>query len=231
MAIALALEHRLDHEPFPVLHLFDYCGQREAFRGFGFRSSGELLTLASRLREDDTRHGKVKKGHVLRETLETERLKLRQFVESDLDAYARICADPESMRHIGPGTPLSRAEAWRSIAQVLGHWELRGYGLWAAEEKRTGTFVGRIGLIYPEGWPAIEVGWLIDRDRWGEGFATEGGRAAMQFAFDRHNLEHISSVIRPQNAPSIRVAEKLGMRPERSMQLNGLDVVIYARDR
>jgi RimJ/RimL family protein N-acetyltransferase len=86
-------------------------------------------------------------------------------------------------------------------------------------------------LIYPEGWPAIEVGWLIDRDRWGEGFATEGGRAAMQFAFDRLNLEHISSVIRPQNAPSIRVAERLGMQPERSMQLNGLDVVIYARDR
>ncbi len=190
-----------------------------------------MLTLASRLQEDKTGGGKDKKGHVLRETLETERLKLRQFVETDLDAYARICADPESMRYIGPGTPLSRAEAWRSMAQLLGHWELRGYGLWAVEEKRTGTFVGRIGLIYPEGWPAIEVGWLIDRDRRGEGFATEGGRAAMQFAFDRLNLEHISSVIRPQNAPSIRVAEKLGMQPERSMQLNGVDVVIYGRDR
>jgi len=167
----------------------------------------------------------------LRETLETERLRLRQFVETDLDAYARICADPESMRYIGPGTQLSRAEAWRSMAQLLGHWELRGYGLWAVEEKRTGTFVGRIGLIYPEGWPAIEVGWLIDRDRCGEGFATEGGQAAMQFAFDRLNLPHISSVIRPQNAPSIRVAEKLGMQPERAEQLFGWDVVIYSRDR
>lgn len=117
------------------------------------------------------------------------------------------------------------------MAQLLGHWELRGYGLWAVEEKRTGTFVGRIGLIYPEGWPAIEVGWLIDRERWGEGFATEGGRAAMQFAFDRLNLTRISSVIRPQNAPSIRVAEKLGMQAERSEQLFGWDVVIYSRDR
>jgi RimJ/RimL family protein N-acetyltransferase len=168
---------------------------------------------------------------VLRETLETERLKLRQFVETDLDAYARICADPESMRYIGPGTALSRAEAWRSMAQLLGHWQLRGYGLWAVEEKQTGAFVGRIGLIYPEGWPALEVGWLIDRDRWGKGFATEGGRAAMQFAFDRLDLKRISSVIRPQNAASIRVAEKLGMQQERTMQLNGLDVVIYARDR
>jgi RimJ/RimL family protein N-acetyltransferase len=156
---------------------------------------------------------------------------LRQFVESDLDAYARICADPESMRHIGPGTPLSRADAWRSMAQLLGHWQLRGYGLWAVEEKRTGAFVGRIGLIYPEGWPALEVGWLIDRARWGEGLATEGGRAAMQFAFDRLQLERISSVIRPQNAASIRVAEKLGMQLERTAQVNGLDVVIYARNR
>jgi RimJ/RimL family protein N-acetyltransferase len=167
----------------------------------------------------------------LHESLETERLRLRQFVEADLDAYARICADPDSMRYIGPGTPLSRADAWRSMAQSLGHWQLRGYGLWAVEEKRTGAFVGRIGLIYPEGWPALEVGWLIDRARWGHGLATEGGRAAMQFAFDRLGLQRISSVIRPQNAASIRVAEKLGMQPERTMQLNGLDVVIYSRDR
>jgi RimJ/RimL family protein N-acetyltransferase len=167
----------------------------------------------------------------LHESLETERLRLRQFVEADLDDYARICADSESMRYIGPGTPLSRADAWRSMAQALGHWQLRGYGLWAVEEKRTGAFVGRIGLIYPEGWPALEVGWMIDRARWGRGLATEGGRAAMQFAFDHLKRERISSVIRPQNAASIRVAEKLGMQPERTMQLNGLDVVIYSRDR
>jgi RimJ/RimL family protein N-acetyltransferase len=173
----------------------------------------------------------TQKGDGLHDILETQRLRLRQFVEADLDAYARICADPESMQYIGPGTPLSRADAWRSMAQVLGHWQLRGYGLWAVEEKATGAFVGRIGLIYPEGWPALEVGWLIDRARWGEGFATEGGRAAMQFAFDRLQLERISSVIRPQNAASIRVAEKLGMRPERTIELFSFEVVIYSRDR
>jgi RimJ/RimL family protein N-acetyltransferase len=167
----------------------------------------------------------------LHATLETERLRLRPFVEADLDAFARICADPESMRYIGSGTPVSRADAWRSMAQVLGHWQLRGYGMWAAEDKQAGAFVGRIGLHYPEGWPALEVGWLIDRARWGQGLATEGGRAAMQFAFDRLGLERISSVIRPQNRASIRVAEKLGMQPERTMQINGVDVVIYARDR
>ncbi|HEV8067830.1 MAG TPA: GNAT family N-acetyltransferase [Planctomycetaceae bacterium] len=166
----------------------------------------------------------------MHEPIETERLKLRQFVDADLDALARMCADPETMRYIGQGATLSRADAWRSMAMFLGHWQLRGYGMWAVEDKRTGAFVGRIGLHYPEGWPAIEVGWLLDRAQWGQGLATEGGRAAITWAFDRLNLQRISSVIHPQNAASIRVAEKLGMRPERRTQINGVDVVIYARD-
>ena len=125
----------------------------------------------------------------------------------------------------------SRSEAWRSIAFLLGHWQLRGYGMWAAEDKQTGEFVGRIGLHNPEGWPVFEVGWLIDRARWGEGLATEGGAAAMQFAFERLHRDHISSVIQPKNNASIRVAEKLGMKRESSTQIDGIDVVIYGRDR
>src|SRR5271155_5735281 len=155
---------------------------------------------------------------------------MRPFVEADLAAYARMCADPETMRYIGLGSTLSRADAWRSMAMFLGHWQLRGYGMWAVEDKRTGTFLGRIGLHNPEGWPELEVGWLLDRAHWGLGLATEGGRAAMTFAFDRLNLERISSVIHPQNAASIRVSEKLGMRPERTTQIKGVDVVIYARN-
>jgi RimJ/RimL family protein N-acetyltransferase len=167
----------------------------------------------------------------LHPTLETERLKLRHFVETDLDAYARLCADPEMMRYLGPGATLSRADAWRSMAMLLGHWQLRGYGMWAVEEKSTGTFIGRIGLHYPEAWPVLEVGWFVDRSRWGQGLATEGGRAALQFAFERLGLTRISSVIHPHNAASIRVAEKLGMKRERATQVNGIEVVIYSRDR
>jgi RimJ/RimL family protein N-acetyltransferase len=171
------------------------------------------------------------KGRSVSENLETERLKMRQFVEADLDPYARLCADPETMRYIGLGNTLSRADAWRSMAMFLGHWQLRGYGMWAIEEKSTGEFIGRIGLHYPEAWPVLEVGWFLDRKRWAQGLATEGGRAAIQFAFDRLNLPHIASVIYPQNIASIRVAEKLGMRLERTAQVNGIDVVIYSRDR
>lgn len=163
--------------------------------------------------------------------LETERLLLRPFRESDLDAYARICADPEVMRYIGASTPRTREDAWREMAFFLGHWTLRGYGMWAVEDRHTRMFVGRIGLHHPEGWPALEVGWLLDRNRWGEGLATEGGSAAIQFAFDRLDQPRISSLIHPQNAASIRVAEKLGMKRDRVVALNGRDVLLYNRNR
>ena len=162
--------------------------------------------------------------------LETPRLRLRQFRESDLDAWARITADPEVMRYVG-GPPLDRDQAWRSMGYTLGHWRIRGYGLWAAEEKTGGELVGRIGLYHPEGWPGLEVGWLVTRARWGEGFATEGGTASIAWAFRALGAERVISVIEPQNTASIRVAEKLGETFDRSMQLAGKDVSIYQLDR
>ncbi len=163
--------------------------------------------------------------------LETQRLLLRPFREDDLDAYARICADPQIMRYIGAGQPLSRGDAWRAMAFFLGHWQLRGYGMWAAADKETQTLVGRIGLHNPEGWPALEVGWVLDRARWGEGLATEGGRAALEFAFDRLDCPRVSSLIHPANRASIRVAEKLGMTPDRTIELNGIEAMLYGCNR
>jgi RimJ/RimL family protein N-acetyltransferase len=159
--------------------------------------------------------------------LETERLSLRPFEEGDLDAYARMTADAETMRYLGDGRPLTRPEAWRQMALFLGHWVLRGYGLWAAEEKATGELVGRIGLYNPEGWPGLEVGWLVARPHWGHGLAPEGGRAALDYAFGQLGADHVISIIATPNLSSIRVAEKLGMRPERQMEFNGKEVVIY----
>ncbi len=163
-------------------------------------------------------------------TLESERLLLRQFSEDDLDDYARITGDPEVMRYVG-GTPLSREDAWRSLSYLLGHWKIRGFGLWAAEEKKTGELVGRIGLYQPEGWPGLEIGWLVDRQRWGEGFATEGGAAAMRHAQERLAPKRLISVIEPPNTASIRVAEKLGERFLRMTPVGGKEVCIYGIDR
>ena len=164
-------------------------------------------------------------------TLQTERLILRLFREADLDAYAEMSGDAEVMQHIGSGLPMNRAEAWRSLALMLGHWQLRGYGLWAVEERASGALVGRIGCWNPEGWPGLEVGWMLLRRYWGRGFATEGARAALRHAFLQLGCRHVLSLIRPANAASIRVAERLGERLEGRTALSGHATLVYGIDR
>lgn len=160
-------------------------------------------------------------------TLTTERLLMRAFRESDLDEYAAMCADPEVMRYLGEGRPLARWEAWRQMAMIIGHWQLRGYGMWAVEENSTGKLLGRIGCFYPEGWPGFEIGWTLGRQAWGKGFATEGARAALDFAFQTLDQNHVISLIRPDNQASIRVAERLGESLEGSVTLFGGEALIY----
>jgi RimJ/RimL family protein N-acetyltransferase len=163
-----------------------------------------------------------------RVALETERLRLRLFREDDLDAYAAMCADPEVMRYIGAGgQTLTRAETWRQIAMLLGHWQLRGYGLWAVEERATGTFVGRVGLYNPEGWPGLECGWALARGAWGKGYATEAARRALAYAFTELGRDHVISLIRPENTASIRVAERIGERLEARTTLLGSEALVY----
>ena len=170
-------------------------------------------------------------GNACMVQLQTDRLLLRMFRESDLEAYASFCADPEVMRYLGEGKPLSRIEAWRHLALVLGHWQLRGYGLWAVEERATGALVGRIGFWNPEGWPDFEVGWTLGRPYWGKGFATEGARAALQFAFTEMQRTHVISLIRPENANSIRVAERLSERLESRTVVMGHEALVYGIQR
>ena len=163
--------------------------------------------------------------------LETERLRLRAFREADLDAYAAICADPEVMRYLGDGRALSRADAWRQMALIIGHWTLRGYGLWAVEERATGALVGRLGFFKPEGWPGFELGWMLRRASWGRGYATEGAGRALAHAFTEMGRDHLISLIRPDNRASIRVAERLGERLERRTDLFGQEALVYGIDR
>jgi RimJ/RimL family protein N-acetyltransferase len=157
----------------------------------------------------------------------TERLLLRAFTSADFEPFAEIVADPEVVRYLDDGAPISREECWRGMAIFIGHWQLRGYGWWAGEDRRTGEFLGRIGLYNPEGWPGIEIGWLLRRDKWGAGLATEGATAALTFAFDVVGASHVISLIDPRNTRSIRVAEKLGETYERHLQHNQRDLVVY----
>ena len=125
--------------------------------------------------------------------LETDRLKLRMWRESDLDAYAEMSADPAVMRYLTLGKLFTRADAWRSMAYFIGHWQLRGYGHWAVEEKATGRMIGRIGFLNPEGWPGFEIGWTLASHAWGNGYATEGAKRALAYAFSELDQRHVIS--------------------------------------
>ncbi|HXE60093.1 MAG TPA: GNAT family N-acetyltransferase [Gemmatimonadaceae bacterium] len=143
-------------------------------------------------------------------TLTTERLVLRAFVQRDIDEYAAIIGDPEVTKYLGNGIPLSRGEAWRQMAMILGHWRLLGYGLWAVEEKATGALMGRIGCQQPDGFPGFELAYTLGRQFWRRGFAREGAAAALAYARNVLGRTNVISVIRPANAGSIRVAQSLG---------------------
>lgn len=160
-------------------------------------------------------------------TLETDRLILRMLGETDLDAYAEMCADPEVMHFIGDGAPLARHMAWRKLAMMVGHWSLRGYGLWGAEEKSSGALIGYVGFWNPEGWPGFELGWTLRRSYWGMGYATEGARAALRYAFTKLDQPHVISLIHPENAASIRVAQRLGECLVGPTELMGKPALIY----
>ena len=160
-------------------------------------------------------------------TLETARLRLRGFRQTDLDPYAQFCADAEVMRYIAAGMPLNRGEAWRQMAFFVGHWGLLGYGMWALEEKASGVLVGRVGFLQPPGWPDFELGWLLGRAFWGRGYALEAARVALRYAFETLGRERVISLIRPANHRSIKLAEQLGERLVEEMELFGGTALVY----
>jgi RimJ/RimL family protein N-acetyltransferase len=160
--------------------------------------------------------------------LVAERLRLRGWEPSDGHALRRIYGDPETMRFIGDGSPMPPDRAWHALAALLGHWELRGYSMWAVTERASGDVLGRVGLHHPEGWPGVELGWLLDRSRWGEGLATEAARLVAAWAWETLDIDQLIHLIQHGNHASVRVAEKLGASFDHHMTLDGADVDVDA---
>jgi RimJ/RimL family protein N-acetyltransferase len=159
--------------------------------------------------------------------LVTQRLELRRWREEDLEQYGVIAADPVVARYVGG--PFDRATAWRQMAIFMGHREMRGWTSSPVIERSSGRLVGRGGLWQPEGWPGLEVGWILHPAVWGRGYATELGQAARDYAFEVLRAPHLISVINRENVASIRVAERIGSTFEREYELNGTACVIYGQ--
>ena len=159
--------------------------------------------------------------------LETARLLLRPFTADDWPAYAAMCADAEVMRYIGEGRVESAEDAWRTMAAFLGHWALRGYGMWALEHRDSGALLGRVGYIDPPGWPGFELGWLLARGHWGHGYAREAAAMALRHAFEVLQRERVISLVRPDNLRSIAVAEAIGETLHGTIEMMGGQVRVY----
>jgi RimJ/RimL family protein N-acetyltransferase len=143
----------------------------------------------------------------------TERLILRRWRESDREPFARMNADPKVMEFF-PAT-LSREESDELADRIEAHFVEHGFGGFAAELKETGEFIGFIGLAVPRFeaafTPCVEIGWRIAAKHWGQGLATEGARAVVEFAFAELGLREIVSFTTVENMRSRRVMERLGM--------------------
>jgi RimJ/RimL family protein N-acetyltransferase len=163
--------------------------------------------------------------------LETPRLLLRHLQHDDVDAIFAVIGDPVTMQYYPRTFGRKDADEW--IERNLGRYAEQGHGLYAVVLRSTGDVIGDCGLVTQqiEGEPLLEVGYHLRRDQWGNGYATEAARGCVKHAFRTLGAEKVISLIRPENLPSRRVAERNGMRIEREVTFCGLPHLVYAMKR
>jgi RimJ/RimL family protein N-acetyltransferase len=172
--------------------------------------------------------------------LETERLILRKPELVDADGYGEIWGDPQVVRFLG-GRTLRPEEIPEGIKRMLKQWDRHGVGLFSVLRKEDERLVGRVGYLLwdPERWVnamheeledplELEIGWVIASAFWNQGYATEAAIACRDNAFDALGRDRVISLIAPENTPSIRVAEKIGERYERDVEIMVGPVGLYS---
>jgi RimJ/RimL family protein N-acetyltransferase len=166
--------------------------------------------------------------------VETERLRLRGFRASDLDAQAAAMTDPGVVRHLG-GSPMSREDTWRKILASPGLWALLGYGYWVAERREDGAYLGQIGFadfkrdMSPNIENIPEMGWIIAPQAQRHGYATEAVLGALAWADQALGKREIVAIISHANQPSIRVAEKGGFSLREEAVYKGEPILLFRR--
>ena len=164
--------------------------------------------------------------------IETTRLLLRLPVADDAEPFVEIHQDPEvlALKLVTlTGPPGGIEVGLRNVDRMLRHWDRHGYGQFTVVEKATARVVGCVGFVQPDNWTDIDLGWIIRRSRWGNGFATEAARAVIDWAWNSGTMDHIVSLIAPDNLISIRVALKIGEQLEGQVisPFSGEKVLIY----
>jgi [ribosomal protein S5]-alanine N-acetyltransferase len=163
--------------------------------------------------------------------IQTARLRLRPYRQADLDDLATMFADPEHMRWYP--TPFTREETQGWIDRQFSRYENDGFGLFLVEELGAGGFAGTVGPSTQDvdGESLVEIGWHIRSGLKGRGYAAEAGEASRTWAFEHLEIDHVISLIRPENVGSNRVAQKLGFRVDRETTRAGFRHFVYRSDR
>lgn len=175
-------------------------------------------------------------------SLETDRLLLRAPVPEDSEALAPMYADPDVMRYVGDGRPLTRAETEHSVRRMIERWDADGFGLFTTVRKDDGAVIGRVGLLVwnsetwepttraasADGPTEVEVGYTLGRDYWGRGYATEAAAAVRDFALGELAAERLIALIIHGNTASENVARKLGLEYERDVMLGRREAQLFA---
>lgn len=160
------------------------------------------------------------------QSLETERLLLRQFQESDWQAL-HAYYNSELATTFTMGRALSEGESWRAMSSMVGHWYLRGYGPYAMVEKESDQVIGITGFWSPNDWPEPEIKWALCPEFWGQGFASEGARAVQQVAKTYMPETPLISFIHSDNQASRQLAEAVGCSLEKEVPFRGAVWCIY----
>lgn len=157
--------------------------------------------------------------------IETERLALRPLRLDDIDELLDMHADPDVARYM---TSFDRPQAVARLEQDAREWSEHGRGLIAIEDRRTGHFLGRAALKFWPQFDETELGWVLRRDVWGHGYATEAATACADWGFANLDIPYLTAMIRPANARSIAVARRLDMTPLRDDVHSEIPVIVYS---
>ena len=166
-------------------------------------------------------------------TRKTERLTLRSFTGSDAILLHRIMGQPDMLRFFPNSTPPEVDRVERLVNFQLAHWEEYGYGWWAiekvevVEEKEKGHFIGWAGLQFLPDTDEVEVAYMLDKNYWGRGLATEAANEGLRYGFEQLKVNEIVGIVHPENAASIRVIEKMGMTFDVRKPYFGMDCFRY----